>query len=183
MTTQRWLIGFLALAVNAGPRDLARADDGAVPRYRLEVGEVLNYEGTYEFHYDERPKDGHGDRAKTTIWVVDREEDGGWTIVLRRLMTSYYRREGRTIEQAPQAETITFRLFDDGRIVTGDEVESLIRIEEYFPRLPQDSDAAGKGWQSHTPHEDRVLQFERAPEEDRPGRWAFHATAKHPMDP
>ncbi len=129
MLARRWFAGVLALAAQAWAWGPARADGETVPRYRLEVGQALRYEATYDFRYDKRPDSGHGDRITATIWVVDREEDG-WSVVLRRRTTPSYRREGRTIEQDPQDETVTFRLLDDGRVVTEDEDAGRIRFAE-----------------------------------------------------
>lgn len=189
MSRCTWLVACLSIVAVSGGGKVSRCDEPTLPRYRLEVGQQLNYEGLYEFAYDKYPDAAHGDRIATTVWVVDRNDDGSWRMVLQQQTTSFSRRKGKTTDQDPSTAIVSFDLFDDGRIATDQETADAchrwnLRLVEYFPRLPKDSEAAREGWTSEDPRLNRSYRFEQAPDADNePDQWTVRFVAEDPMDP
>ena len=168
--------------------------DRAIPRYGLEVGQEITYEGTYEFRYDDEwlkqrgskpllAGDGHGEKTATTIWIVGRNRDG-WDAVLRAYTTPWSRRSGETHVQEPSCELMSFVVGAEGRVSTDDPGADYFRIEDYFPRLPDDGEALRDGWESENPRLRRSYGFRRISDVEAPaGRWTFRIDVRDPMDP
>jgi hypothetical protein len=61
---------------------MARADEP--PRYRFEVGQKLIYAGKSEARYkDDKHEFNTDDALKWTIWVVRKNENGSWRLILQ----------------------------------------------------------------------------------------------------
>ena len=68
-------LGLLALLMVIPARS---AEAQPPPRYRLEVGQELVYEGSSQFKYQ---NGSHGTKDKTTFWVTRKNDDGSWHII------------------------------------------------------------------------------------------------------
>lgn len=165
----------------------ARAE-GELPRYRLEPGMELSYEGSSTFRHQNGM---HVDEQETTAWVVRRNEDGSVRVVVRQgsRFTSTSRGPDKRLTLNSLTETLKgllkeqekepmdynvgyFDLYPDGRIGPDAELGYRIQPASLFPRLPDDEAQAKDGWSQR---DDRMGQEYRysalRPEE---GGWVFH---------
>lgn len=196
------LAGVLLVAAGAIGAE-SRAASGDLPRYRLEVGQELRFEG-----FDGRRSNGKavGNRTVVMAWVVDRNADGSWRIVVQlHEWRSGYRwaqtEDGTLPEHVPfdreahddplealaasqrsgaGAESISltaFDLGDDGRI----EAERLALDilgdipDRIFPGLPRNADAASEGWEFASAKGGGPYRCGPVPEAGGPGLWVFSA--------
>jgi thiol-disulfide isomerase/thioredoxin len=143
----------LSLQGNSGP---ANADDEspAVPRYRLAPGQELAYRSEYR-------SDRKGGEARYlvdwNVWVIDREPEGAWRLVLRctlKMMNA----SPPGHPAADRVDTLVWqcRLFDDGRLVGATTMGTVRDPFRLFPRLPDDAEALERGWDSTGAEKDQV---------------------------
>ena len=98
------------------------------------------------------------------VWVVGREADGSWRLVLRcDLRTERSASGGRKAEEEP-VETLVWRcrLFDDGRLVGATTMGNVRDPFRLFPRLPEDAAALERGWESEGPEREHSRLHFRA---------------------
>ena len=137
------------------------AQDG-VPRYKLAVGQEIQYQGSSDSHFD--AGGGIHFEAAWTLWVIGHHERGGWRVVERHTVT--YRKmdaPGRVQTALTSRGPIgRFDLFPDGRI-EGDDSDS----NAVCPLLPKE--AADKTWHRDSPTFDYSVLPDSAP-----GEFVFH---------
>src|SRR5437867_1033060 len=63
---------------NPAGGDAATKSQSPLPRYKLEVGQELIYEGSSRFHYE---NGSHGTKDRTTFWVTRLNPEGSWHVV------------------------------------------------------------------------------------------------------
>jgi len=151
-TTTRLALLLLA----TGP---AFAADGptAKPRYALAPGR--------EFVYRSETRPDKGDttyHVDWKTWVVGREPDGSWTLVLRCDLKSEHGQEGGAHgNDKPDTLVWRCRLFDDGRLEGATKMGTVRDPFRLFPRLPDGPEQRQNGWDSKGPEIDGSVQHHR----------------------
>lgn len=130
-----------ALALLAFGRPVVADDPPAPPRYRLEVGQQFDYRGSSDFKYE---SGSMGSKDEKTAWVVRKNDDGGWRVVVRSSTSST--RDGKT-QGDPEESLAYFDLAPDGMIVPNDSFGYRFDPTPLFPRLPKDVEQAARGWE------------------------------------
>ncbi|MBM4049319.1 MAG: TlpA family protein disulfide reductase, partial [Planctomycetes bacterium] len=162
--------GFAAVAC------AANAEEGA-PRYRLQVGQELIYEGSSQFQYEHG---SHGTTDRTTLWVTRENGDGSWHVVAHN--ESAFRQSFGKDEKlsGPEHKTEAFDAFDvfpDGRIGGLPEDYRGRHLARLFFKLPADA-AARAGWEVEEEEGDKSV-YRLAPANDpASGKWVFEKTEK-----
>ncbi|MFI5456952.1 MAG: TlpA family protein disulfide reductase [Isosphaerales bacterium] len=125
-----------------------------VPRYRLEIGEELQY--AFEFPYKNPDGSLLIERTNWTFWVADTAQDGGWRLIARHSRSYAKENEPAPADESPDNQTwlASCRLFPDGRIVPTSRLMWRIDIASVFPRLPADPRQAGTDWDVGDDHND-----------------------------
>lgn len=146
---------FLLLCV-VSPCSLAAADDVALPRYRLEVGQELVYWLT-EQHDPREANDAKNDKGKVVhnqmewrIVVGRQNEDGSWRLYIRTKIT-LVNRDG-TVRK--KWDTFGYcDLHPDGSYSLDEQTAVFKRLLPYelFCRLPGTAAALEDGWKYETP--------------------------------
>lgn len=149
-------IGVLAVAaVMAGSAEVVAGGEGAgkperakfaeaLPRYRLEVGQQLDYETSSSQKYQSGELKSAADWR---IWVVAANQDGGWRLLVKKTM--WHASGDRPISKdagAAQPELAYFDLAPDGRIVGQSSNNFRIDVRDVFPRLPDNEQELAAGW-------------------------------------
>jgi len=119
-----------------------------VPRYKLEVGQEIQYQERILYWLISDPKDAPAHpRVETSrvLWVVSRNADGSRRIVERETSTEYNKPlDGQST--TTQSEDVTsFDVFPDGKVVSHDSMR-WGNSSAAFPPLPRD--IADKTWRS-----------------------------------
>src|SRR5262245_57969487 len=90
------------------------AADPQPPRYQLEVGQELVYEGSFRFKYE---NGSHGTTDKTTFWVTRKNDDGSWHLIAQNESTFSQSYGGGQESPGRKDKALdAFDLFPDGRI-------------------------------------------------------------------
>ena len=141
-TSQVVAVGlFLCIAVPARGEEKPAAVEKA-PRYKLHVGQELNYAGTSEFDYE-----GGSFRYKNSwkLLVVRQNTDGGWRLLVRNGM-AYARTskdaDGDAAEPTFNPERVTVAWCDlapDGRVAANPTLGVMLDVRKILPRLPADA--------------------------------------------
>jgi thiol-disulfide isomerase/thioredoxin len=144
-------VAVVAIVVFLGPTvgadDKPATVDGAPPRYKLRVGQELNYEGTNEF------KNDSVSASSKTSWkflVVRQNADGGW-----RLLVRYATAQMRTSDKGKESfgpERVSLAWCDlsrDGRIEDNPTLEFTVDVRSVLPLLPPTAQA--ESWQGEDP--------------------------------
>ncbi len=147
------------------------AEAGEAPRYSLKPGQVLNYEEDQSFQGGR--EDSHYVWSRT-FWVVGRNEDGSWTVVVREALKDkpkaswrdMAREAARLISKQPArpetAEIVTYARFalrPDGTIPPCATLGTRIDLSHVFPLLPRDEDQAARGWRAHDAVDDATTSY------------------------
>ena len=166
-------LGLLALLI-AIP--VSAAEPQAPPRYRLEVGQQLSYEGSSRFKYQ---NGSHVTTDKTTFWVVRKNGDGSWHLIAHNENTfaQYYGEGDKPAPQGPKEEAFdAFDLHPDGRIVNSPEGFREKRLPNTFIPLPVDMASAKGGWQQEQEAGDKSLYRLGSQNDPASGKWVFERT-------
>jgi peroxiredoxin len=165
----RWPVAALLLVgpCAASPAT-ARADEGrSMPRYRLAPGQELAYRSVTKAGR----KGGEGVyNVDWKVWVVGREADGSWPLVIRcdLRMPQPASEGGKAAEERVDTLVWRCRLFDDGRLIGAQTMGTVRDPFRLFPRLPDDAAAMGRGWDAPGSERERVrLHFRAASRPDR----------------
>jgi thiol-disulfide isomerase/thioredoxin len=117
-------------------------DPAAAPRYHLTPGMELTYKGKSDFKYE---GGAFHYKKETTAWVVRKNPDGSYRIVLRESMAMD--REGDYKSQGkPDISLGYFDLFEDGRMGPNPELGYRIDPTDLFCKLPKDLTQAAGSW-------------------------------------
>ena len=145
ITSSLALSAIAAIAADKGERaDKSDRPASALPRYRLEVGQQLDYEGEGNYKYD------GGEMRSATEWrllVAAVNQGGGWRILASK--TSWHGSGGKEIVKDTKLARPALGYFDlyaDGRIVENSSLGFQIDPREIFPRLPDDDRQLAAGW-------------------------------------
>ena len=154
----------------------ALAQSGAPPRYKLAVGQELQYEGKSDFKYE-----GGGFRGENawTAWVVRANDDGSSRVVAQSTSKFAQVLNGKEMGGHDDVTLMYFDLFPDGRIVRNDSIGFRGDPSTVFPRLPDG--AADREWK--TQEDDRTTRYAALPERSTPKEFVFRAEAHGPEDP
>jgi len=159
----------------------AQEPTNPVPRYRLEPGQELKFHGTSEFKYE---NGRHGTTTDWQVWVVRKNDDGSSRVVIRSSQVFGQSSGGRELSDGPARVTLAYcDLFPDGRIVPNDSMGFQMDPTELFPRLPEDSEQAKKGWEGRGVRDDSRTEYKVATDAGvEPETWAFVGTRHSAMD-
>ncbi len=156
----------------------------ALPRYHLTPGQELSYRSVTR---SERKGGESVYKVDWKAWVVGRDADGAWRLVLRcdLRITRPAASGAKKAEEGP-ADTLVWRcrLFDDGRLVgatTRGNVRDPFRL---FPRLPDDAGAQEWNWNFQGQDQHPVhLRFRTVtPPDPSHAMLVFTTTSENPMD-
>ena len=166
-------VGLLALLTAILARS---AEPQPPPRYRLEIGQELVYEGSSRFKYQ---NGSHGTTDKTTFWVTRRNDDGSWHIIAHNeniFSQSYGNADAAQTPARKQEAFDAFELYPDGRIANAPQGYQEKRLPATFVSLPADLASARTGWEQKQEDGDKSL-FRLASQSDpAPGKWVFEKT-------
>ncbi|HEY2586207.1 MAG TPA: TlpA disulfide reductase family protein [Tepidisphaeraceae bacterium] len=153
----------------------ALAESGAPPRYKLEVGQELRYEGTSDFKYE-----GGGFRGEdaSTVWVIRANVDGSRRVVMRSKSKFGQVVNGKEMGGHEDVTLMYFDVFPDGRIVRNDSIGFRGDPSSEFPRLPDGS--ADRDWKTQA--DDRTIRYTALPERSSPKEFDFRAESHAPED-
>ena len=118
-------------------------DAGTVPRYELKPGQVLIYEEKEVFQ-----EESQGSEYTTTwqLWVVGRNDDGSWRVVVRTAMKAQ-KTDGSSAKSPDLPTYARFDLRPDGEVPFCPTLGTRIDPSKIFPRLPRDEKEIA-GWVS-----------------------------------
>jgi peroxiredoxin len=172
-----------AAGLAAGAARAADEDAGSVPRYRLKVGQELNYRQTSEFKYGKGASAGTlGSRADWEVWVVRQNDDGSWRLVMRSSHSDWQGKDPRFAR--PSLHLTHCDLFPDGRLAAHDTAVHAPEAAALFPRLPKDAAEAGKGWEDRRPRDDIHCRFSIVgADRGDPNLLIFDEVRDSPLDP
>ena len=122
------------------------AEETSLPRYKLKVGQEFYYEVRNDFV----TRRGEGRRLdQWHIWVVKRNGDGSWRLVLRNWLGKAGKR-GEAL-QVGGSKHVRFGHLDihgDGRINPASKSADVdIEFQYFLPLLPEDETEAQRGWE------------------------------------
>lgn len=164
----------LTVGLTAVPVRSAETQDP--PRYRLEVGQQLVYEGSSRFKYE---SGSHGTRDKTTFWVARQNEDRSWRIIAHN-ENSFSQVHGTDDDPLPlgeKQETFdAFDLYPDGRIANPPQGHREKSLPSTFLLLPADLASAQRGWQKERGDGDVSLFCLATQSDVASGKWVFDRT-------
>jgi peroxiredoxin len=160
-----------------------------LPRYRLEVGQELNYKGESDFKYKNGSARGYrgsgsqGFRDEWKVWIVRKNDDGNRRVVIRLSRVLF--EDGKDIG-SPRSNLAYCDVFDDGRIVWNQSLSDPVDPMWLFPRLPADRRQVAGGWQDireHGENSDGRASFRVDSEPGSPaGVWSIREVHKSPTD-
>ena len=132
-----WLLGIVTICAPCRAADDAATSADELPRYRLEVGQEITYESASEFNYT-----GGSliTQTKWQIWVVARNDDGSWRLILHKTDQSF--RGG-----SPRTTFAYCDLFPDGRMTSNATLGFKLDPAELIVGLPKSEDELRNGWQ------------------------------------
>jgi peroxiredoxin len=161
------VIALVATASAAGGSD-------EMPRYRLQVGQELKYQGKSEFKYD---NGSLGHQNDWTFWVVRANDDGSWRVIGRVSSRTSQTMSGQKAHEMPADVTIAyFDLFPDGRVVANKSFGYRFDPSIVFRRLPNDAEQAKSVWVSKNERESKTTEFKHSSADGSHGdEWAFDA--------
>jgi peroxiredoxin len=173
-------LGFILLLLASST---ARSgEEKTVPRYGLKAGQELTYSSRSEFHYGSGDSTGtHGYKTDWQVWVVRKNDDGSWRLVLRsnEVFTSGH-------GSGPSSTRVYMGycdLFEDGRLGRQQALGYRLNPQTLFPRLPADVRAAEQGWEDFNSRDSARSHFTLAKDTKKPaGLWEFEALYESPMD-
>ena len=145
------------------------------PSYKLEAGQVLTYESSSEFKYDERSQLS---RSESQIWVLQRSENGSWRLLARNkysFNTTEPRRE--------QVNLAAFDLFPDGRINSVPYLNIRNYARAYFIALPSEPEMFRSTWQAYDKEQNENHAYSYSPQ-SKPdeGQWIFQRVTTSQMN-
>lgn len=159
----------------------ARADEPAdsVPRYRLQAGQELKYQGSSDFHYE---NGSFGSKDEWQAWVLQANNDGSWRVVVRLSRINTSQRKGQ--EQADGHPDVTLAycdVFPDGRIAANESIGYTLDPSVIFPKLPDNEMQVREGWSAEGLKDDSRSEYEPLAD-SVPGVFVFEGDRHSEMD-
>jgi thiol-disulfide isomerase/thioredoxin len=153
----------------------------AVPRYRLAVGQELVFKGESNFKYGKAPHQGSlGSRSDWTVWVVRKNDDGSYRLVVRSAQSSKF--DGKESGD-PRSTLAYFDLTTDGRLIPNSSVGFLVDPASIFPRLAADERELRYGWTEFNKQTETATTFQVQSRPKSAGQvWTIREVRKSPMD-
>ena len=153
----------------------------AVPRYRLAVGQELVFKGESNFKYGKAPHQGSlGSRSDWTVWVVRKNDDGSYRLVVRSAQSSKF--DGKESGD-PRSTLAYFDLTTDGRLIPNSSVGFLVDPASIFPRLAADERELRNGWTEFNKQTETATTFQVQSRPKSAGQvWTIREVRKSPMD-
>jgi thiol-disulfide isomerase/thioredoxin len=149
-----------------------------LPRYQLEVGQELVYDGSSEFRYE---GGSHGTTNRTTLWVTHQNADGSWHVVAHNehsFRQSFGKDEKQSAPERKEQQFDAFDVFPDGRIAKAPAGPRDRALTAFFFRVPADASTAQAGWEISENDGDKSI-YRLAPQNDpASGKWVFEKTEK-----
>ena len=154
--------GVMAVVITAAIAGTAMADE--LPRYRLEPGMELSYKGTSIFRHQ---NGAHVDESVITAWVIRKNADGSFRLVLRQgsrfTATPNGDSDKGSAKKQPEPpmdfNVGYFDLFTDGRLGPDADLGYRISSSSWFPRLPDDESQAKTGWSERDDRMGQEFQY------------------------
>ncbi len=164
-------IGSLSLTFSA------RADESAnaLPRYRLQVGQELKYQGDNHFKYE---NGGYTFKTEWLVGVVGQNSDGSWRLVVRSSQQFITERSGPKAPEAPaQVKLVYCTLFPNGHIPPNDSLNSQTTVSTIFPHLPDNAEEIKNGWKTKGIDGNSYTTYTAARDSDPASdSWSFEGT-------
>jgi thiol-disulfide isomerase/thioredoxin len=171
-----------ALALLLGGTLLLPADAGEkagdLPRYQLQVGQELVYEGSSQFKHTTGTLDSTNSYH---IWVVAANPDGSHRLIIRQ--GSSFSQSG---VKSPAQEDVTFGycdLFPDGRFERNDSFGYRLSPASALPRLPKNAAELARGWTVRDDFLDETTRYRALPAKGDGKLFVFEAERDSPMNP
>lgn len=169
MTSLLWRVALILLLVLICSRSAPASD---LPRYKLSVGQEIQYEGTSDFKY--QSGSFHTDQS-WTAWVVRQNGDGSWRVLLKAESTSTQNADGRSFRGQPSTSVVWLDLSPDGTAPRNDSFGFSLEPSAIFPRLPGAPVEQKDGWE--VPVAFGVIHYKTQPSGDKSSEFVF--TAQH----
>jgi peroxiredoxin len=122
---------------------------GTVPRYGLKPGQVLTYEENQSF---KAQRFSYEYRVTRRFWIVGQNDDGSWRVVGREIA-----RNSRV--PSDMIDHCRFDLRPNGEVLHCETLSERMRPSLVFPRLPQDKQELGAGWEAHDGRDDGTIRY------------------------
>jgi thiol-disulfide isomerase/thioredoxin len=156
---------FAALALGAEKTNKQEpASPPTLPRYRLSVGQQLDYETTSTYTYE------RGTMQSAADWrfsVVAANEDGSWRILVSKATWHGSGKEAVSKDTNKGRPALGyFDLYADGR-VGNSSLGFQIDVRDIFPRLPDGEQELAAGWGGEGPLEEKHRYQSKSSEDGR----------------
>ena len=127
-----------------------------MPRYAPKSGQVLTYEENQNFK-----SRGENSAYRTTwrIWVVGRNNDGSWRMVVREAMKTLDE-PGSSARESDMVTMARIDLYPDGHVPRTPMLGTRFDPAHIFPRLPANEKEAATGWQAHDDRDDATVRYQ-----------------------
>jgi thiol-disulfide isomerase/thioredoxin len=162
----RWIETLLCLTLICAVVP-ARAHAGdpttSLPRYKLKVGQQLNYAEGGIFRHE---NGAHRNDVNVQIIVVGQNDDGSHRLVIRQATAlTQIESDGKESKQPEEIEYGYADLDASGKLVERlNSFGSRIEPTPVLIQLPASTDELAKGWQSKTATWDGILHYRKLPE-------------------
>jgi thiol-disulfide isomerase/thioredoxin len=149
--------------------------DDSFPSYKLKAGQVLTYESSSEFKYDDRTQLS---KSESQIWVLQQNENGSW----RLLAKNKYGFNG-TEPRREQVNLAIFDLFPDGRIDSVPYLNIRNYARDYFLTLPSEPEMFRSAWKTYDKEQNENHAYSYSPRsKPNEGQWIFQRVTTSQMN-
>jgi peroxiredoxin len=147
----------------------------SLPRYKLQVGQELRYQGSDTFKYE------GGEIASSgswNVWVVRQNDDGSWRLLLRNVSTM--KQSGGRERKTPAL--VWCDLHPSGKVIDNDTIGWEISPAKLLPRLPDTAAELAAGWSSKDEQMDEVTKYAVPADRKSEQQLVLQAKRESPMD-
>jgi thiol-disulfide isomerase/thioredoxin len=154
-----------------------RAEENAppLPRYKLQVGQELRYQGSDTFKYEGGEIASEG---SWNVWVVRVNDDGSWRLLLRNVSTM--KQSGGRERKTPTL--VSCDIYPSGKLSDNDSLGFQINPAKLLPRLPESAAELAAGWSSRDERMDEVTKYAVNSERTKDKQLVLQAQRESPMD-
>jgi thiol-disulfide isomerase/thioredoxin len=163
-----WLGGALLLQVGAGE----------LPRYNLQVGQELVYEGGSQLKY---ARGTHDSTNRYNVWVVAANPDGSRRVLIRQAV-SFPKSAANPVAR----EDVVLGycdVFPDGRYERNDSFGLRLNPASVLPQLPRNAAELAKGWVAHNKYMDETTRYRPLPAQSDAKAFVFEADRDSTLNP